>query len=187
MEEENINGWSCDVESILENIRINCVVLSTQHKKKYIFFKGYLKYFRIPVICISGFTSIFSVGLQPYCDQSLISAITCVLSLSCSIIGSIELFLSIQSNMEDELIASKDFYLLGIEIFKMLSLARQNRGVDGKVFLEDKFATYQKLIENNSPIQKSLKDNLSPIPVALIPVSSVLTTSSGSEENNIVI
>jgi hypothetical protein len=187
MEGDIINGWSFDVEGVLENIRINCVILSTQHKKKYIFFKGYLKYFRIPVICISGFTSIFSVGLQPYMEQGLISAITCVLSLSCSIIGSIELFLSIQSNMEDELIASKDFYLLGIEIFKMLSLSRENRAIDGKVFLEDKFATYQKLIENNSPIQKSIKDNLSPIPVALIPVSSVLSNSSGSEENNILI
>lgn len=189
MESDNINGWSCDVESILENIRVNCVILSSQHKKKYIFFKGYLKYFRIPVICISGFTSVFSVGLQPYIEQGLISAITCVLSLTCSIIGSIELFLSIQSSMEDELIASKDFYLLGIEIFKVLSLARENRSINGKVFLEEKFSTYQKLIENNSPIQKTLKDNLSPIPAALISVSTSnnLMNSSGSEENNIVI
>lgn len=190
MERENINGWSCDVESVLENIRINCVILSSQHKKKYLFFKSYLKYFRIPVICISGLTSVFSVGLQPYLEQGLISAITCVLSLSCSIIGSIELFLSIQSSMEDELLASKDFYLLGIEIFKVLSLARENRAIDGKVFLEEKFSTYQKLIENNSPIHKSLKDNLSPIPSALIPVSSGILhngSSSGSEENNIII
>lgn len=188
---ERENSWTCDVEGVLENIRINCVILSGQHKKKYIFFKGYLKYFRIPVICISGLVSVFSVGLQPYLDQGLISAITCILSLSCSIIGSIELFLSIQSNMEDELIASKDFYLLGIEIFKVLSLAKENRAIDGKVFLEEKFSTYQKLIENNSPIQKTIKDNLSPIPSALISSTSssvfVNNSSSNSEENNIVI
>jgi len=189
MEGSRINGWGYDVEGVLENIRINCVVLSSQHKKKYLFFKSYLKYFRIPVIIISGFVSIFSVGLQPYLEQGLISAITCVLSLSCSIIGSIELFLSIQSSMEDELIASKDFYLLGIEIFKVLSLARENRAVDGKVFLEEKFSTYQKLIENNSPIQKNIKDNLSPIPTALISVStsSTLGNGSGSDENNLMV
>ena len=91
--------------------------------------------------------------------------------------------------MEDELLASKDFYLLGIEIFKVLSLARENRSINGKVFLEEKFSTYQKLIENNSPIQKNIKDNLSPIPTALISVntSSNLINSSGSEENNIII
>ena len=191
MEGEKVNGWGYDVEGVLENIRINCAILSTQHKKKYLFFKSHLKYFRIPVICISGLVSVFSVGLQPYLEQGLISAITCILSLSCSIIGSIELFLSIQSNMEDELLASKDFYLLGIEIFKILSLTRENRAIDGKVFLEEKFSTYQKLIENNSPIQKELKDNLSPIPDGLIPVSTSTNlaniSGSNSEENNIII
>ena len=189
---EQTNGWSSDVESILENIRLNCVMLSSAHKKKYLFFKSYLKYFRIPIIIISGFTSVVSVGLQPYCAQSFISASTCVLSLVCSIIGSIELFLSIQSSMEEELIASKDFYLLGIDIFKVLSLTRENRSINGKVFLEEKFSTYEKLIENNSPIQKSLKDTLSPLPVGLSTSKSLMAIagsggSSSSDEGNFII
>ena len=119
-----------------------------------------MRYFRIPIILISSVASVSSVGLQPYLDQQTISVITCLLSLTCGIIGSIELFLAIQSSMENELMASKDYYILSIEIFKVLTLDRENRSMDGKSFLETSYGTYVKLIENSNILDEKIADRL---------------------------
>jgi len=161
------DSWTDDIENILANIRINCVLLSDYHKKEYIYLKGYLKYFRIPTIILAGINSVCSVGLQPYVTQTYISATTCFLSLVCGIITSIELYLSVQSSMENELMSSKDFHILALDIYKILSLTRENRLVRGQICLEEHFSQYEKLIENSSLIVNGeLKDtvlNLEPI------------------------
>lgn len=57
---------------------------------------------------VSAFNSVFLVGLTPYVqNQNTISMITCLISLTIGIISSLELYLSIQNNMERELIASR--------------------------------------------------------------------------------
>ena len=156
-----------DIELILENIRYNCVVMSEQHKKRFLALKGVLRYFRIPIIILSGVNSVISVGLQPYLEQGAISIITCLVSLLCGIIGSIELYLSIQAQMENELITSKEYYLLGIDIYKCLSLKMSNRSLDLKAFMEEKFAMYQKLIEKSNIIVSDITDRLTTLPGTL--------------------
>jgi len=176
------NDWSSDIENVLEQIRINCVMMSKEHKNKYLFLKGILRYFRIPIILISSVASVASVGLQPYLDQQTISVITCLLSLTCGIIGSIELFLAIQSSMENELMASKDYYILSIEIFKVLTLDRENRSMDGKSFLETSYGTYVKLIENSNILDEKIADRLAFIDKAT-DSSSDESPKSGSSMN----
>ena len=154
------SDWSPDIEKILNNIRINSTIMSKAHKKRYIYLKSLLQYFRIPIILISSIASVSSVGLQPYVAQPSISVITCILSLVCGIIGSLELYLAIQTQMENELITSKDYYLLSINIYKVLSLVPDNRSTDGKTFLDESYSTYVKLIENSNIIYKKIKDHL---------------------------
>ena len=164
--------WSDDIENVLENIRINCVLLSENHKKRYYLFKSYLKYFRIPLICLSAMNSIFAVGLQPYMIQSTISIINCLISLICGIITSIELYLAVQKQMENEFISSKNYYLLGIDIFKTLSLNREHRTIGGLVYLEEKYNEYCKLIESTNLTTKRIKDKLSPVEEKMIELGS---------------
>ncbi len=165
-----------DIESLLEKIRLNCVVMNKHHKKRYIYLKGILRYFRIPIIILSGLNSVMSVGLQPYVEQGLISASTCIVSLLCGIIGSVELYLSIQQQMETELMTSKEYYLLGIDIYKVLSLTVENRNMDIKAYLEETFSNYQKLIEKSCVINKKIVDNLTPLEDTL-PIPSSEQTS----------
>ena len=169
--------WTPDVETVAENIRLNSVAYSNNHKKRYLYLKHLLLYFRLPVIIISGFNSVISVGLQNYLEQASISAITCLLALFCGIIGSIELFLGIQQQMENELVCSKDFYLLAIDIFKMLSLQANNRNVDGRKYLDEKYQIYIKLVENSALLRRKINDSLTPSPIMLLNGSQ-----SGSEE-----
>ena len=176
--------WTPDIENILENIRCNCVTMSSKHKNRYLYLKGVLRYFRIPIIILSGLNSVMSVGLQPYLEQGIISAATSLISLTCGIIGSIELFLAIQTQMENELLKSKEYYLLGIDIYKVLCLERANRHLDGIAFLDEKFAIYEKLIESSNVINQKITDSLAPLPVrGKKTLGSIL---SGVQENTVV-
>ena len=170
-----------DIESLLDNIRHNCVLMSDYHKKRYLYLKEYLKVFKIPIIIFSSINSILSVGLQPYLEQGHISAMVAGISLVVSILGSIELYMKIQENMEVELVAQKDFYILSISIYKVLQLDDENRNIDMKLFLEETFANYQKLIENSNVVAKKIKDKLT-----LVDVEgniSVISTSSSTPIN----
>ena len=141
--------WTDGIESALNDIRDKSVANSEQHKTNYCSLKGYLKYFRIPTIVLSGLNSVFSVGLQPYVDQSIISVLSCSISLMCGIIGSVELFLGIQDMLEKELVSSKDFYILSCDIFKTLSIERSYRPLNGVTYLESVNTKYCNLIEQS--------------------------------------
>jgi hypothetical protein len=82
--------------------------------------------------------------------------------------------------MEMELNASKMYLLLSYDIFKTTTLERSHRLENGRQFLEDKYNTYVKLIEN-SKICKDKKyiDQLAPLPDAIKPPP----TPSSSENN----
>ena len=159
-----MEDWTTDIEFVLENIRVNCVVLAKEHKRQYFIFKDILQYFRLPLIIISGINSIVSVGLQPYISQSIISVVTCLLALICSIIGSIELYLAIQKSMENELTSQRDYYLMSVDIYKTLALSREHRPVPAKDYLEKQYNSYCKLIENSNTVMKRLDDRLAPLP-----------------------
>ena len=157
------SNWSPGLISVLDAIRKNSVHLSAYHKRRYLKYKSYAKYFKIPLIVLSGLNSVISVGLQTYLPQNYISVISCMLSLICAVITSVELYLGIQKTMENELLASKDFYLLSIDIYKMVTIDAADRLVNPRAYLEDKYKYYCKLIENSDLIVKRLADNLAPI------------------------
>ena len=98
------------------------------------------------------------------------------------------MYLGVQKNMEIELIASRNFKLLAYDIFKQMQLTPDNRVVNAKLFLDEKYNEYIKLIENANLIHsKRLKDILTPLNPELekyihTPVNS--KTSSESEFNS---
>jgi hypothetical protein len=91
--------------------------------------------------------SVFSVGTQDYFPQNVISGITCLISLLVGIIGSVQLYLQIEANMENCLVASKDYYNLAIDIYKNLTLTRDHRSMSGKEYLDDIYNRYVSITE----------------------------------------
>ena len=152
--------WTDDIDNVLNNIRINCVILSNLHKQRYFELQSSLKYYRMPVIILNGINSIFAVGLQPYIYQGTISLTNSLIALTCGIIGSIELYLGIQKRLENDMISQRDYYLLGIDIYKTLSLDKTNRPIPAKDFLEKSYNVYTKLIESSSTLAKVKGDKL---------------------------
>ena len=173
--------YNTDIERLLDKIRQNCVIMSDYHKKRYLYLKERLKLFKIPIIILSSLNSVFSVGSQPYLEQGHISALVSGISLIVGILGSIELFMKVSENMEVELLAQREFYILSISIYKILQLDIENRNLDMKLFLEETFSQYQKLIENSNVVEKKIKDKLTLLDgvskVETLATSSSLSTS----------
>ena len=93
------NKWTDDIEELCEHIRKNSIILERVHKKNYFYYKGTLKYFRIPSIILNGMNSVLAVSLSAYVGQDSASLTNCVISLFIAIISSMEAFFQIQQNI----------------------------------------------------------------------------------------
>jgi len=159
------NDWTEDLDALLEKIRLNATEMTHYHAERYINMRSYLKWFRIPTIFMATLGIFTSQGLSEYLEQRWVNLINTGLAIATGLINSIELFLGVQRSMETELSASKEFYVLSTDIYKMLSLATSNRMVSGKSFLDDKYSHYIKLVQNSSLADNHIVDRLIPIPV----------------------
>jgi hypothetical protein len=157
-------SWTSDIEQILDQVRENSVWLSQHHKKKYFYYKNVSDYFRIPTIVVSSIASVASVGLTSYVAQENISGIVCLLSLSVGIINSIELYLRIQDNLENELNTSKAYYALSIDLHKLLNLSQVNREGDPKQVLNEYYKRYEDLVQESNLLSASYPDKLNKLP-----------------------
>ena len=117
---------------------------------------GYSKYFDIPVIVISALSSSFSVGAGTYISTQLTSTITCSISMLVTVLTSVKLYLQLGETTKNELALSKLFYTLGIDIYKILHLNRQDRSMNGLEYLNKKYNDYIKLIEKSALLKKTL-------------------------------
>ena len=184
------NNWSQDYEAILEQIRVNSVNQSKQHKKKYFFYMQLNKWFRIPTIILSSVGSVASVGLQAYLIQENVSALTCLISLTVGIINSIEIFLKINETTELELETSKHFYNLACDINQILGLSTFNRINTPKETLDTMYRRYIELMEKSNLISSQYKDLLITLPnkqksiLSKISLKSVPSSNSSLGSNN---
>lgn len=149
--------WSADMEEVLKRISYNAGLISEEHRLRYNALTEQLKWYKIPVIVLSGLNSVFSVGLNAYIEQNVVSTLTCLISLTVGIISSIELYLSIQKKSEQEIQTYKSFYLLSAKINACLSLDRENRPTDGDTFLTQMISEYESLF--GSALVNGLREN----------------------------
>ena len=149
-----------DIEGVLEKIRQNSSTLGNYHRKRFLVLKARLKYYRIPIIVLSACNSVFSVCLTSFLAQTYISLLNMFLSLVVGIIGSVEMFLQINRELESSLVNQKEFYILSCDIYKYLELNRNNRIIDERTFLNDTYTRYIKLIETSYTLKKKIDDKL---------------------------
>jgi len=154
------------MEDMCERLRINSVNLSEYHRKRYYHYKGYNKWFRVPMLVLASLNATGSVGLtQAGVNQTTVSGVTCVLGMVMGVLTAMEMYLQIPSAMDLEMKQSKEFYTLAIDIYKTLRLCREDRGEDGSNYLSKKYGHYIKLREQSDLLRTKLKnDALAKIP-----------------------
>ena len=147
-------GWSDEIINILQRIRMNSISLNKKHISKYIYYNSLTRYFDIPIIVFSVFSASFT-------SLSVINSyyntiITTSISMTITILSSIKLYLNLSNNINDEIALSKAYYILSINIYKQLTLKQG----DPKIFLEESFSEYSKLIEQSSILYKNINKDL---------------------------
>ena len=105
-----------------------------------------------------------------------------------AVLTSIKLWLGLTRQITEEISLSKEYYLLSIEIFKILNLQEQDRNCDAVQFMNNSYAQYKALVES-STLLKLRKDELIRIDIDCSDVSSVSSKSSFNsvESKNILI
>ena len=154
--------YTNDVDTLLEKIRVNCVLFSKAHKQRYLALEQSLKYYKLPVIVISGVSSLVAVS-QEYMPQYYITIINSVFGLCVSVICSVELYLGISVQLSKAAMLTKEFYELSIEIFKVLSMDINNRTENPMTFLESVFGRYSSLYANKDIVKFHIQDQLIPL------------------------
>ena len=169
METESITSkeesWSLKIEAICEDVLTNIKLLSEIHKTNYLVLKIYLFRLKIPVIVLSAFNSIVSVGLSNYTTQSITSTITCLLSLCVGLLGSLELFIGVSTKMDIEYSTYKSLKVLGIKISHTLKLEPCNRDMNGDIFLKEVISEYESIFKNSLINVMDINDDLLKMPI----------------------
>lgn len=180
-----------DIEGVLDKLRLNSSILANYHRKRYLVLKARLKYYRVPIIVFSSVNAVASVCLTSFMSQTYISLLNMFLSLTVGIIGSVEMFLQINRELESSLVNQKEFYILSCDIYKYLALEKINRITDERTFLSDQYTRYIKLIETSYTLKKKiddkLQDDLTAKLKSLTNVTSDVFTDTSSEENSMTV
>ena len=148
--DEDDSDYTNDIETLLSYISYNSSLMSEHHKSTYHDITSKLTYYKIPIIVISACNSVISVGLGAFVDSSIVSVITCLLSLTVGIIGSISMYFNYEKRLDSEINAYKNFYILALKINSMLKLSRKNRTIPSHDFLTTNLNEYESLFSSSS-------------------------------------
>ena len=161
--------WNDEIIKILNNVRVNSLNLSEYHRRNYFSYRELSKWFDVPIIITSTLAGSFSVGASPYLDQGLISVVSCSASMFITILSSIKLYLNISDNLQSESDMARKFYVLSLEIYKIINLPDEKRGINSSDFLNAKYNQYIKLYEESNLLKRRYKkDQLAKIDESLL-------------------
>lgn len=145
--------WDGQLIDFLENIRRKSAKLSVKHTNKFFYYKSCSNFFDIPIIIMSVIVSSFGVGTGDFLEQSIISIVSCSVSMIVAILSSIKLYLNISTNTSNELDISKEFHLLSLDIQKTLSLPTELRKIEQLDFLNKSYDTFIVMLQKSSLIK----------------------------------
>jgi hypothetical protein len=149
--------WNDEIIKILNNVRVNSLNLSEYHRRNYFSYRELSKWFDVPIIITSTLAGSFSVGASPYMDQGTISVVSCAASMFITILSSIKLYLNISDNLQSESDMARKFYVLSLEIYKIINLPDEKRGINSSDFLNAKYNQYIKLYEESNLLKRRYK------------------------------
>jgi len=82
------------------------------------------------------------------------------ISMFIAILTSIKLYLNLSDSINQSESLSQKFYLLSINIYKILELDEENRKCDGHVFLNETYSEYVKLLDSSNIFKTDIKKDM---------------------------
>ena len=152
--------WNLNHENYLNKLQLQCSEEYHYFNRNFLFYFETSKYYSIPILILSAVNSIISMALVSFVKQEYVSIISSSVSLTVGIISSIQMFLKINENMTNSLVASIKFHKLSVKICKELSIKRQDRKTDGNTFLNECYGEYIDAIDRVGAYQRKIKNFL---------------------------
>ena len=149
--------WSKDIIDLLKKIRINSYLLSVKHRDRYNDYKECSKYFDLPVIVLSIFSSTF-ISFDGISTSNKIVVNTAI-SMFIAILTSIKLYLHLDTTINESETLSQSFYVLSINIYKILELSEENRKCEGNQYLNEVYSEYIKLLDSSNLFKRDIKND----------------------------
>lgn len=176
--------WTRDIVDVLNKIRKNSYLLHRKHTKRYIEYRALSRYFDLPTIVLSVFSSSFS-SLNVIGEQNKNVVVTGI-SMFIAVLTSIKLYLNLNNTINDENSLSKQYYTLSIDIYKILNLDENNRNCDAEQYLNDCYSQYVKLTEQSTILYHKIKKDELTIDLNGFNSSSSSISSNDSPKNIII-
>jgi hypothetical protein len=135
------------------------------------------RYFEIPTIVLSVISGsiVTTIGL----NQNQSSMASTFISSIITILTSVKLYMKINENIGLEQELSISYKVLGLDIFKTLSLPAEQRNVKSEQYLNEKYSEYIKLTESSHILSKITdKDQMLKLPIELKSSNSSLQSES---------
>ena len=98
--------------------------------------------------------------MSSFVSQSVTSTSNCIISLLCGILGSLELFIGIQSKSDKEFETFQALKSLSIKISHTLKLEASHRETTGLMFLKEVVSEYSTIFENSLVNNMEIDDTL---------------------------
>jgi hypothetical protein len=173
----NSSDWNEDIEVILDKIRLNSIIFSNKHTANHLYYMKTSRFFEIPVIVLSVISGsiVSAVGF----NQNQSSMASTFISSIITILTSVKLYMKINENIAMEQELSISYKILGLDIFKVLSLPVEQRNVNSSEYLNQKYSEYIKLTESSHILSKITdKDQMMQLPLELKSSNNSLQSES---------
>ena len=171
--------WNEQLEEVLNKIRLNSILLSNKHTSNHLYYKRVSKWFEVPTIVLSVISGsiVTTIGL----NQNQSSITSTFISSIITILTSIKLYMKINESLSSEQELSINYKILGLDIFKTLSLPAEQRNVKAESYLNDKYSEYIKLTESSHLLSKiTNKDQMLVLPMGLKSSNNSSQTEPGT-------
>lgn len=171
--------WNEQLEDVLNKIRLNSILLSNKHTSNHLYYKEMSKWFEVPTIILSVISGsiVTTIGL----NQNQSSMTSTFISSIITILTSIKLYMKINESLSSEQELSISYKILGLDIFKTLSLPAEQRNVKAESYLNDKYSEYIKLTESSHLLSKiTNKDQMLVLPLNLKSSNNSSQTEPGT-------
>lgn len=116
--------WTAQQEEFLRRLHFESHTLAEYNRRQFRVYSRIHQRFTIPILVISGTNSLFAVSTQAFLERDLISITNACLSLFRGILGSIQMFMKVDSKIHQSVICAHEFQKLLYRTSRELSVER---------------------------------------------------------------
>ena len=152
--------WTPQQEDFLRRLHLECHTLAEYNRKQFQVYSRIHQRFTVPILVLSGINSLVAVSMQPFLGQNYISITNACLSLFCGILGSIQMFMKVDTKIHQYVICSHEFKKLSYRISRELSVEPNVRSNNGKEFVNDAFNEFNSILDKMETKEKRTREYL---------------------------